>query len=126
MSFLDDIFGKKSVEASKLNWNSLSDVSQLETISKNSNNKTQAIFKHSTRCGISSNVLRKFEQQFDSSRPVELHFLDLLKYRAVSNEIAQRFSVEHQSPQLLIIKNKEVVHNVSHYDILEDGTLKFI
>jgi len=125
MSFLDDIFGKKSVEASKLNWNSLSSVSQLDTIGENSNNKTQAIFKHSTRCGISSSVLRKFEQQFDGPSPVELHFLDLLKHRAISNEIASRFNVEHQSPQLLIIKNREVVHHVSHYDILGDDALKF-
>ncbi len=77
MSFLDGIFGKKSVEVSNLDWNALSDVSQLDTIIENSKTKPQAIFKHSTRCGISSSVLRKFEQQFDTSSLMELHFLDL-------------------------------------------------
>ncbi len=118
MSFLDSIFGKKSMENSNVDWNHLSDVSQLDTIIKASNTKPQAIFKHSTRCGISRGVLRKFEQQFDSSSPIELHFLDLLSYRSVSNEIAHRFNVIHQSPQLLVIKNGEVVEHDSHYDIL--------
>ncbi len=119
MSFLDRIFGKKSVEVSNLDWNALSDVSQLDTIIENSKTKPQAIFKHSTRCGISSSVLRKFEQQFDTSSLMELHFLDLLNYRALSSEIAQRFDVTHQSPQLLVIKNGVVVAYDSHYGILD-------
>ncbi len=119
MSFLDGIFGKKSVEVSNLDWNALSDVSQLDTIIENSKTKPQAIFKHSTRCGISSSVLRKFEQQFDTSSLMELHFLDLLNYRALSSEIAQRFDVTHQSPQLLVIKNGVVVAHDSHYGILD-------
>ncbi len=118
MSFLDGIFGKKSIEASDLDWNSLSDISQLDTIIENSKVKAQAIFKHSTRCGISRSVLRKFEQQFDSSSPIELHYLDLLSHRSISNEIAQKFNVVHQSPQLLVIKNGEVIVYDSHYDIL--------
>jgi len=117
MSFLDGIFGKKSVEVSNLDWNALSDVSQLDTIIESSKTKPQIIFKHSTRCGISSSVLRKFEQQFDTASSTELHFLDLLNHRALSSEIAQRFDVIHQSPQLLVIKNEVVVYNASHYDI---------
>lgn len=119
MSFLDNIFGKKPIETSNLDWNHLSDVSQLDIIVENSNTKTQAIFKHSTRCGISRSVLRKFEQQFDSSSSVELYFLDLLNHRDISNEIAHRFNVIHQSPQLLVIKNEVVEAHDSHYDILE-------
>ncbi len=119
MSFLDGIFGKKSIETSNLDWNHLSDVSQLDTIIENSNTKTQVIFKHSTRCGISRSVLKKFEQQFDTSNLTELHYLDLLNHRSISFEIAQRFNVIHQSPQLLIIKNGVVEAHDSHYGILD-------
>jgi len=126
MSFLDSIFGKKSKENSNLDWNTLSDIAQLETIVKNSSTKTQAIFKHSTRCGISSVVLRKFEKQFDISTSIDLYFLDLLSNRELSNEIAHRFNILHQSPQLLIIKNKKIVYHASHYDIISNGILDFV
>ena len=119
MSFLDSFFGKSSERASNLDWSALSDIAQLDTIVKDSNSKTQVIFKHSTRCGISSSVLRKFEQQFDNDSAVALHFLDLLNYRSISNEIAERFDIAHQSPQLLVIKNGVVVAHDSHYTILD-------
>jgi len=120
MSFLDSFFGKSSERASNINWSTLSDIAQLDTIVKDSDNKTQVIFKHSTRCGISSSVLRKFEQQFDhDNSSLSLHFLDLLNYRSISNEIAERFDITHQSPQLLVIKNGVVVAHDSHYTILD-------
>ena len=119
MNFFKNLLSNKTNEESALDWIQLIEMSQLDTIIKNSNTKTQAIFKHSTRCGISRSVLRKFEQQFDSSSSVELHFLDLLNHRDISNEIAHRFNVIHQSPQLLVIKNGVVEVHDSHYDILE-------
>ncbi|MCF6349108.1 MAG: bacillithiol system redox-active protein YtxJ [Flavobacteriaceae bacterium] len=106
-------------EESAIDWIQLTDTSQLDIIIENSKVKTQAIFKHSTRCGISSSALRKFEKQFDTSNLTELHYLDLLNQRAISNEIAQRFNVIHQSPQLLIIKNGVVEAHDSHYGILD-------
>lgn len=125
MNFFESIFGKKSNDTSNLEWNILSDISQLDTILENSIIKTQVIFKHSTRCGISSSVLKRFERQFDSSNPVELHFLDLFQHRDISNEIAHRFNVEHQSPQILIIKNRKMVYDASHYDIVGIDIVEF-
>jgi bacillithiol system protein YtxJ len=119
MNFLKNLLSNTTNKESVLDWIQLIDATQLDKIVKNSNTNTTVIFKHSTRCGISRSVLRKFEKQLDTSINIELYFLDLLKYRELSNEIAHRFNVIHQSPQLLIIKDGKVVEHDSHYDILK-------
>ena len=119
MNFFKNLLSiNTSNEESSLNWIQLTDESQLDEIAKNSNTSTILIFKHSTRCGISKSVLRKFEKQLDTSIDTELYFLDLINHRDISNEIAKRFDIVHQSPQLLVIKNGVVVEHDSHYDIL--------
>ncbi|MBY0487003.1 MAG: bacillithiol system redox-active protein YtxJ [Flavobacteriaceae bacterium] len=119
MSLFKNIFGGSEEEpkTSKLNWTPLTDLGQLNEIIELSNTKAVAIFKHSTRCSISRMALKQFENEFVLDDKITLYFLDLLNYRAVSNEIASRFGVEHQSPQLIVIKNGKVVHDASHSDI---------
>ena len=119
MGFLKNLFGGEKAEQpkAKINWIPLNDMNQLDLIVDNSNNKYQAIFKHSTRCGISSGVLRQFERQEETDE-IDFYYLDLLSYRSISNEIASRFGIIHQSPQLVVLKNKDVVAHASHYDIM--------
>ncbi|WP_395062232.1 bacillithiol system redox-active protein YtxJ [Flavobacterium sp.] len=119
MSLFKNIFGGSEEEpkTSKLNWNPLTDLGQLNEISELSNTKAVAIFKHSTRCSISRMALKQFENEFLLDDKITLYFLDLLNYRAISNEISSRFDVEHQSPQLIVIKNGNAIYNVSHGDI---------
>ena len=119
MSFFNSIFGKREASTTNINWTFLEDVSQLDSIIEASKTKPQAIFKHSTRCGISRGVLNRLEKTLEGVNDTELYFLDLLNHRAISSEIAQRFDVMHQSPQLLIIENGVVKTHASHYDILE-------
>lgn len=103
-------------------WKALTTASQLDAIVEESKTQTVVIFKHSTRCGISRMVLNRFESGFDTDMPnVVFYYLDLLNFREVSNEVAVRFQVMHQSPQLLVIKNGACVAQGSHYDILEMG-----
>ena len=120
MSFLKNIFGsseEKDSKENKIDWIELTDLGQLNEISTLSNEKAVAIFKHSTRCSISRMALKQFENEFNSEDKVTLYFLDLIAHRDVSNEIAQRFGVTHQSPQLILIKDGKAVYNVSHSDI---------
>jgi bacillithiol system protein YtxJ len=119
MSFLNKIFGSSETEkaTSKLNWNSLTDIGQLDEIIQVSGTKPVLIFKHSTTCSISRMAFKNFENEFDLSSEMEIYFLDLLNYRAISNEIASRFGVVHQSPQILLIKNGVSVYDTSHEDI---------
>ena len=82
-----------------------------------SNEKPVVIFKHSTRCSVSRMALKQFENEYDAADATENYFLDLIAYRDVSNAIASRFNVFHQSPQLLLIKDGIAVYNASHSDI---------
>jgi len=52
---------------------------------------------------------------------LDFYYLDLLTYRPISNEIAEKFSVTHQSPQILVIKNGNAVFNNSHHSISADS-----
>jgi bacillithiol system protein YtxJ len=120
MSIFNSLFGsseEKKETASKINWIPLTDLGQLNEIVALSNEKPIAIFKHSTRCSVSRFALKQFENQFDSADATDTYFLDLIEYRDVSNEIANRFQVVHQSPQVLLIKNGKSVYDASHSDI---------
>ncbi|MCX7547704.1 bacillithiol system redox-active protein YtxJ [Xanthomarina sp. F1114] len=117
MGIFNKIFGTSSEEKEEkvLPWIALTDVEQLDSIEEKSKTKTQAIFKHSTRCGISRMVLKQFVSSYNlSETDLDLYFLDLLNYRDVSKETGYKFQVMHESPQLLIIKNGVVVAHGSH------------
>ena len=108
-------------------WIPLTSSKQLEDVLKQSQEKPVVIFKHSTRCGISRMVLRQFEMQLDfEANRVKFYFLDLLTYREISNEIASNFQVNHQSPQLIIIKSGTVLNHCSHYEINATILKKYI
>jgi bacillithiol system protein YtxJ len=120
MTLFSSLFGNsenQNSSESKMNWIQLTDLGQLNEISMLSNEKPIIIFKHSTRCSISRMALKQFENEFVSKDEVEAYFLDLLEHRDISNEIATRFNVYHQSPQLLLIKEGKSVYDVSHSDI---------
>jgi len=111
----------------EINWIPLSENSQLDTLIKLSKTKPVLIFKHSTRCGISSMALKSFEKEYDlSSDQIELYFLDLLNYRALSNEVALKFDISHQSPQVIVLQNEKVVYHDSHYQISVEEIKKVI
>ena len=120
MSFFKNMFNSsddKNVNENKISWNELTDLGQLNEIIAMSNEKPVAIFKHSTRCSVSRMALKQLENEFNSSDKVTPYFLDLIVHRDISNEIANRFGVTHQSPQLILIKNGKAIYNVSHSDI---------
>lgn len=120
MSFLNSIFGNSEntdSPKSNVNWTELTDLAQLSEIEALSNEKPVVIFKHSTRCSISRMALKQFEREFDLNEVVDAYFLDLIAHRDISNEIASRFGVYHESPQLILIKNGKAVYDVSHSDI---------
>lgn len=122
MGIFNSIFGNKEQEEKKeesfINWIPLTSLEQLKKIKEQSKNEAVAIFKHSTRCGISSMIIKRFVSSFDESlKDFKVYYLDLLSYRDISDEIGYEFQVLHQSPQLLVIKNSTVVTHASHYEI---------
>ena len=128
MGLFDKIFGESSSESKlKINWIPLTDISQLDEIKNQSKTSAIFIFKHSTRCGISRMVIKQFEKLFEEKHQnIKVYYLDLLNYRSLSNAIEDQFKVEHQSPQLIVIKNENSVKATSHYDITQIDLEKYI
>ena len=108
-----------------MNWQAINAVEQLEQIKAASFHTPQVIFKHSTTCSISRMALDRFERA-ESPENVDFHYLDLLNYRAISNEIATFFQVHHESPQFLLIKDGECIYDESHYGIMMDELKSFL
>lgn len=106
-------------EITEIPWHPLTRLEQIQEIEEQSKEQPVAVFKHSTRCGISRMVLKGLEQDLRQNIPenVKLYFLDLISNREVSNEIAARFQVEHESPQLILIRDRKVLHHASHHSI---------
>lgn len=98
-----------------MDWNALTDLNQLESLIDQSFEKPVAVFKHSTSCPISAMAKRRIEQGWSVS--IKIYYLDLLKYRSISNAVADQLKVVHESPQLIIIYKGEVVYHASHLNI---------
>ncbi|MFV0564505.1 MAG: bacillithiol system redox-active protein YtxJ [Flavobacteriaceae bacterium] len=129
MGLFNNIFNSKPKEAQETStpWIALENLSQLSAIAEASKSKTQLIFKHSTRCGISRMVKKQFENDYNiTANQADLYYLDLLNHRDISNEIAARFSVHHESPQLLVIKNEKVSAHASHGSINDLDIVSFL
>ncbi len=112
-----------------MNWNKIITIEDLENIKNESNTIYILIFKHSTRCSISSTALDRFERAWAKNPEnidIKPYYVDLILNRDVSNAIANQFSVQHESPQLLLIKNGESIYDESHYGISIDDVLKKI
>lgn len=102
-----------------MNWIDLNSAEQLAYIKELSKTRAQVIFKHSTRCSISSMAKSRLERNAQPQTG-DFYFLDLLKHRSLSDQIAEDFSVNHESPQILLIKNTECVYEESHSGIEMD------
>lgn len=102
-----------------MNWNQLSDLQTLDHIDELSQKQPVIIFKHSTRCAISASALNRIERNYtdNSGAGFTWYFLDLLRHRDISNAIAEKYGIEHESPQVLIIRNGQCVYHASHSDI---------
>jgi bacillithiol system protein YtxJ len=102
-----------------MNWNKLTSEEQIDQVILESAAKPVLLFKHSTSCSISSmsldRLLRNWKpEDFDKITP---YYLDLLAFRNLSNLVAERFGIPHESPQVLLIQNGKVTYHESHYGI---------
>ncbi|RIY12456.1 bacillithiol system redox-active protein YtxJ [Hymenobacter rubripertinctus] len=100
-------------------WQPLTAAEQLTDIVRESYEQPVIIFKHSTSCSISAMAKSKVERQWADAGldDAKIYYLDLLRFRPISQEIAQKFSVHHESPQLLLIRNGECSYDASHMGI---------
>jgi bacillithiol system protein YtxJ len=131
MNFLKNIFKENtsnSTESSNENMKyfTLDKMEQFDEIDEISKTKPVVLFKHSTRCSISRMVLKQFDAEFNyPEEKIDWYLLDLLNHRDLSNEIASRYNVVHQSPQIVVIRNGKAVFNESHDSISAEDLKQF-
>lgn len=102
-----------------MQWIHISNEVQLDEIISKSSERPQVIFKHSTRCSVSSVALNRL-QKAGFPGQIDFYYLDLIAHRNISNKIAELFKVQHESPQILLIKEGKCVYDESHLGISMD------
>jgi bacillithiol system protein YtxJ len=99
-------------------WLPLIQPEQLTEIAQASHEQPVLIFKHSTTCSISAAAKSKIERQWaDSGLDLPIYYLDLLRFRPLSTQVAEQFAIRHESPQLLLIQDGECIYDASHMGI---------
>lgn len=98
-------------------WKQLEDVGQIDQLFNLSHQTPVVIFKHSSSCGTSAMVLDRLESSSDNHTEFTWYFLDLLAHRDVSNAIADKAGVRHESPQIIILFQGKTLYHRSHIGI---------
>ncbi|CAA6798745.1 MAG: Pyridoxamine 5'-phosphate oxidase (EC [uncultured Aureispira sp.] len=105
--------------SNQMKWKELNSINDLETALKASHEQPVALFKHSTRCSVSLMAKKSVERFWDLD--IDAYYLDLIAHRDVSNSIAEQLEVQHQSPQMVLVKDGKAIYNASHGSIDVDA-----
>lgn len=102
-----------------MEWTALKSADQISQLREESKFRPILIFKYSSRCSVSRVALSRLERSWDPEKAGRLksYFLDLINYRSISNMISSQFNVPHESPQVLLIENKNAIYDQSHLGI---------
>lgn len=113
-----DLFKSKE-ELKNSPWLTIESTEDLNKLVEESKHTKVAIFKHSTSCFISKMVLRNFETDLNKHAPegYKFYYLDLLRFRPISNQIAEQFMIRHESPQIIVLENGVAIYKASHENI---------
>jgi bacillithiol system protein YtxJ len=110
--------GAGTRESGQFPWKALEGEDLLDHLNEARKYRLQIIFKHSTSCGLSGMMLRRFQQNWENSRDqADFYLLDLIRYRRLSSHLAETLEVFHQSPQVIVLGNEGVLTHASHGNI---------
>jgi bacillithiol system protein YtxJ len=91
----------------------------LDQLLAASNEQPVVLFKHDYACSIS---VRAY---FDLAKvPGEVSLIDVDRDHALSQAVASRLSIRHESPQVIVIRDGEPVYAASHWDISPDAVTR--
>ena len=96
----------------KARFNEILDTAQLDALIEKSNEQAVVLFKHSTTCPISAGVYQEI-----SKADADINLIVVQQARNVSNAIAERTGIRHESPQAIVLKGEKVIYHASHYDV---------
>jgi len=99
--------------------NELTSIEELTGVLDESEQRPVLIFKHSNACPISARALSEFRRFLEDadSTGASYNMVTVQEARAVSDEIASRLALEHESPQAILVRNRRPVWNASHFGI---------
>jgi len=110
----------KNTNENSIPWSALDTQEQLDFLQSGDGEDMVVLFKHSTSCGLSSMMLRRFQQLWGhAAADTSFYILDVIRYRDLSNTISSRYQVMHQTPQVLILKGNRLLAHASHSGINE-------
>jgi len=102
----------------KPNYLEIDSVEEWETLFEKSGEQAILLLKHSTACPISGAAFKEFKVYTRKpKRPIVCVLVKVIESRPVSNDIETKLGIKHESPQALLIQNKETLWHASHWDI---------
>jgi bacillithiol system protein YtxJ len=119
MGFLDKITkaftGKDAPSDENSVWNLISSSEEIEELILASNKRTQIVFKHSPSCGVSFFAMRNLNTpEILENENIDLHLINVIRHRSISQAFAAKADVRHESPQIFILKDEKVIWHASH------------
>jgi bacillithiol system protein YtxJ len=94
---------------------------QLESLIEGARVRPVIIFKHSPTCGTSAQAFDELESFLHEDARVAVHLVDVLRHRQLSQAIAARFGVRHESPQVLLVLDGQVRWHASHWRVTAEA-----
>jgi len=105
-------------------WQKVTSEDDIANIFESSKVKSQVVFKHSTRCAVSFFAMRSLNTpDIIDNEGCDLHLIDVIHQRSISEFFANKVSIRHESPQIFVIRNGEVIWNDSHNSVNKENLL---
>lgn len=95
----------------------IDDLTALDALLERSREHPVWILKHSLTCPISSQAWGEFRRFAADANGAVCAVIEIQRARPVSNAVAERTGVRHESPQALLFRDGKVAWSASHYSI---------
>ena len=97
----------------------LHDIESVDAAIEESRERPVLLFKHSRYCGVSCEALDELQSHIDAQAVpvVSYKMVTVQTHRPVSDAVAQRLGIRHETPQAILLRNGKAVWNASHFRI---------
>lgn len=117
MGLFDTVKEAFSGETSDV-WQKISQTSHVDSIIESSSERPQLIYKHSHRCSVCFVAKGDLEQSSEEILDhADMHFVNVVHHREASDYIASELDIRHESPQVILVDQGDVVWHASHGSI---------
>jgi bacillithiol system protein YtxJ len=105
----------------------LTHVDELEQVLAQSEEQPVLLFKHSYSCGVSAEALDELIEHLNERKDhVPVAMVTVQTHRDISNAVAARLGIRHETPQALLIRDRRVVWSASHFRVTSHSVRKAI